>query len=95
MATVIAGTPLSAPAQPPGGYRFPPIDPEKWYSVQEVALRYSTGDDYIRRTFRARLKNGHEDCTFFAVTLDGIEAPLKVVARSNVKEAAYQDAPLH
>ncbi len=69
------GTPLSNSSTPvslPGGnvgdpptrplvhYRFPPIDPNKWYSVKEVALRYSTGDDYIRRTFRARLKDGHE-----------------------------------
>ena len=42
------------------GYRFPPIDPNKWYSVKEVALRYSTGDDYIRRTFLRLLQEGRE-----------------------------------
>ena len=57
MATANTGTPLSTV---PDGYRFPSVDPNKWYSVQEAALRYSCGDDYVRRTFRARLKNGHE-----------------------------------
>lgn len=53
------GNPHPDPSQIPEGYRFPPIQPNQWYSVQEVALRYSCGDDYIRRTFRERKKNGY------------------------------------
>ena len=68
MANVSSGTLRSTPPSngsndnpPPGGRPLQfPIDPNRWYSVQEVALRYGTGDDFVRRTFRARRKNGHE-----------------------------------
>ncbi|MEO5928254.1 MAG: hypothetical protein ABIO72_06010 [Patescibacteria group bacterium] len=43
---------------------------------------------------RFRLKIGHEDCTFFAATLDGTEVPITVVTRTTKDDAAYQDAPL-
>ena len=44
---------------------------------------------------RFRMKNGHEDCTFFAVNPKGEEVALKVVTRTMKDDPAYQDAPLH
>lgn len=44
---------------------------------------------------RFRMKNGFEDCTFFAIDKDGKEVPLTVVARTTKDDATYEDAPLH
>ncbi len=42
-----------------------------------------------------RMKNGYEDCTFFAFApADGKEVALNVIARTP-KDGAYQHAPLH
>lgn len=52
-------------------------------------------EDKVNHSRRFRMKNGHEDCTFFAITRDGEEVPLKVVARTVKNDEAYADVPLH
>ena len=42
-----------------------------------------------------RMKNGYEDCAFFAVNSEGKELRLKVVSRTTVDNSIYADAPLH
>lgn len=49
----------------------------------------------LNHSRRFRMKNGHEDCTFFAVTIDGQEVPLTVIARTDIQDTKYHDAPLH
>ena len=42
-----------------------------------------------------RMKVGREDCVFFAVMKNGLEATLTLVARADVSDVRYQSAPLH
>lgn len=49
----------------------------------------------INHERRFRMKNGYEDCTFFAIDHEGKEVPLIVVARTTKDDATYFDAPLH
>ncbi|MBP9749030.1 hypothetical protein KBD18_02370 [Patescibacteria group bacterium] len=44
---------------------------------------------------RFRMRVGHEDPTFFAVSTDGSEIPLTLVARTPVNNPEYADVPLH
>lgn len=44
---------------------------------------------------RFRMKNGYEDCIFFAIDHEGKEASLTVIARTTKDDATYFDAPLH
>jgi hypothetical protein len=80
LATPDTGTPLSTPSpnplslpggnrgkppnEPPVGYRFPTLDPNRWYSVQEAALRYGTGDDFFRRLAEQWCGEGREGVIF-------------------------------
>lgn len=52
-------------------------------------------EDKLNHSRRFRMKNGHEDCTFFAITRDGEEIPLKVVVRTVKNDEVYADVPLH
>jgi hypothetical protein len=44
---------------------------------------------------RFRMKNGYEDCIFFAIDHEGKEIPLTIVARATTDDATYFDAPPH
>ena len=65
-----------------------------------VGYRPETGaamlEDQVLFTPSFRVKHGHEDCTFFAISgVDGkTEVPIKATVRAHKNDKAYKDAPL-
>lgn len=71
------------------------LDASKGYRVGyrpgKGKARYSTT---ILQTTRFKVKNGREDCAFFALDLEGKEVEIMIVRQSSVDSETFKDVPL-
>ncbi len=71
-------------------------DAEQGYRIGYIAFDGKTMvESTVHHDRRFRMKNGHEDCSFFAVTINGREVPLTIITRTVKNDATHQGAPLH
>ncbi len=77
-------------------FEVPGIAMERGYRVGYVPSKgVAMIESKVNHDRYFRMKNGHEDCTFFAVMPDHKEVPLVVVLRTNIEDTAIVPAPLH